>query len=63
MSLGDLQAEVLRALADGHPTDRVVAAALGAAPDAEVTRWVEGWDPDLVALAGELVRTWGRRST
>lgn len=31
------------------------------APDDRVAEWVGGWDPDLVELAGVLVRTWALR--
>jgi hypothetical protein len=62
VSLDALQAQLLADLAEGRPTGSVVAAARGAAPDEDVAAWIDGWDPDLVALAGELIRTWGRSS-
>jgi hypothetical protein len=61
--LDRFQVQVLTALADGGSPAEVMAALQVAAPDEDVLGWVNSWDPDLVALAGELVRTWGHRSS
>ena len=55
------QEQLLTALADGTPTEQVLAAAASAAPDDQVAQWVSSWDPELVSLAGVLVRTWAYR--
>jgi hypothetical protein len=55
-----LQAELLTAFLDGRGD--AAAVARDHAPDPVIVAWVEAWDPDLVALAGELTRTWGRRT-
>ena len=60
--LSRFQEQLLAALADGAPTEEVVATAVAAAPDDGIAQWVEAWDPELVSLAGVLVRTWAYRS-
>ena len=52
------QEQLLTGLADGASTQDLVQEAQQGAPDAAVAEWVAGWDPDLVDLAGVLVRTW-----
>lgn len=58
-ALASLQQRLLAGLADGAPD--VQAAAREDAPDDAVAAWVDGWDPDLLVLAGVLVRTWAVR--
>ena len=55
------QEQLLAALADGTPTDQVIATAAHSAPDDVVAEWVRSWEPELVSLAGVLVRTWAYR--
>lgn len=56
--LDDLQRAVLLALADGQDA---AAAGAAAAPDDAMRDWVASWEPELVELAGLLVRTWVAR--
>jgi hypothetical protein len=55
------QDALLVALHDEGDAEAVRREAQAAAPDAAFGAWIDGWDPDLVALAGTLVRTWSRR--
>ncbi|MDP3711591.1 MAG: hypothetical protein Q8R60_03780 [Mycobacteriales bacterium] len=56
--LDDLQRAVLLALANGQDA---AAAGADAAPDVAMREWVASWEPELVELAGLLVRTWAAR--
>ncbi|MCW2605570.1 MAG: hypothetical protein JWO60_263 [Frankiales bacterium] len=61
MNLDALQVRLLTALADGQDLATLRAEARAEAPDDAVAAWVDGWDPDLLELAGLLVRTWAAR--
>lgn len=58
--LAELQASLLAALADDAPTELVCRQAAEAALDPAVAEWVASWEPELVELAGLLVRRWAR---
>ena len=59
--LARFQEQLLLGLADGTPLDELRSASAATAPDSEVADWVASWDPELLDLAGVLVRTWCRR--
>jgi hypothetical protein len=59
--LDRFQAQLLTWLDEGHDAADVVAAARSAAPDELIDEWVAAWEPDLVELAGVLVRRWALR--
>jgi hypothetical protein len=56
--LDRFQAGLLEGLRTGAPPDVVADTAQALAPDPAVEAWVANWDPDLVALATELIQTW-----